>query len=129
MYIEMSYFVYLFISITMTIWVARTLSLNGLVFLVEGFGGNEALARSVNHLLVVGFYLVNFGYILLALETQETLASMRDCIEFLSRKIGFVLVFLGILHLFNIYVISRWRRSSKAHTSQASNDANITNDG
>ena len=63
-----TYLIYLAISIALTIWVARTLHKNGRVFLVDVFHGNEALADSVNHLLVVGFYLINFGYVSLALK-------------------------------------------------------------
>ena len=44
-------------------WVARTLHRNGRVFLVEAMDGNEPLADSVNTLLVMGFYLINIGYI------------------------------------------------------------------
>jgi hypothetical protein len=58
-----TYGAYILISVLLTIWVARTLHKNGRVFLVEVFGGDEALADSVNHLLVVGFYLINFGYV------------------------------------------------------------------
>ena len=65
--VVLAYGFYLLISIGMTIWVAHTLSTNGIVFLVQCFGHNEALARSTNHLLVVGFYLVNIGWILLTI--------------------------------------------------------------
>jgi hypothetical protein len=47
--------------IALTVWVARTLSKNGRVFLVNSFASDERLADSVNHLLVVGFYLINMG--------------------------------------------------------------------
>ena len=56
------YLLYLAITAGFTIWVAKTLYKNGRAFLVEAFGGNEPIADSVNHLLVVGFYLINFGY-------------------------------------------------------------------
>ena len=59
--IVITYAAYLVISVFLTVWVARTLHKNGRVFLIEVFGGEEALADSVNHLLVVGFYLINFG--------------------------------------------------------------------
>lgn len=108
--IETTYAIYIVISISMTIWVARTLSKNGQVFLVDSFDGNEILAQSVNHLLVVGFYLLNFGYILLALKTQQHIDTLRVSIEFLSRQIGIVLLVLGGLHLFNIYIIAKWRQ-------------------
>lgn len=65
--IEITYAVYLVVSIAMTVWVARTLHKNGRIFLVDSFGGNAPLADSVNHLLVVGFYLINIGYVSLAL--------------------------------------------------------------
>jgi hypothetical protein len=109
MIIEISYFIYLIVSIMMTVWVARTLSKNGLIFLIDSFDGNKDLAVSVNHMLVVGFYLLNLGYILLALQTNQNLNTLRDAIEFLSQKIGFVLVVIGILHFFNVYVIAKWR--------------------
>lgn len=110
MFIEVSYIIYLIISISMTIWVAKTLSRTGKVFLVDSFAGNEALADSVNHMLVVGFYLLNFGYILLALQTQLELVDLRSAIEFLSKKIGLVLLVLGGLHFFNVFVIAKWRQ-------------------
>ena len=71
MNIAACYFSYLAISIGITIWVARTLHSNGRVFLLDAFNGNAELADSVNHLLVVGFYLINVGYIALALSTTS----------------------------------------------------------
>ena len=59
--VETSYALYLIIALAITVWVARTLSKNGIVFLIQCFGQNEELARSTNHLLVFGFYLVNIG--------------------------------------------------------------------
>ncbi len=93
----------------MTIWVAKTLSKNGLVFLVDSFDGNRELANSINHMLVVGFYLLNLGYILLKLQSDKNLESIRQAIEFLSSQIGFALLVLGIMHFANIFVISSWR--------------------
>jgi len=84
----------------------------GGVFLVDVFHGNESLADSVNHLLVVGFYLINFGYVSLALKIGYDLQSPREGIEALSWKVGLVLVVLGGMHFFNLYVFSRIRRRS-----------------
>jgi hypothetical protein len=109
-----TYLIYLTISIALTIWVARTLHKNGRVFLVDVFHGNEALADSVNHLLVVGFYLINFGYVSLALKLGYTIENAEQSIEALSVKIGMVLLVLGGMHLFNLYVFSRMRRRSTA---------------
>ncbi|HEX8142934.1 MAG TPA: hypothetical protein VF553_10090 [Pyrinomonadaceae bacterium] len=105
-----TYLTYLAISVALTVWVAQTLFKNGRVFLVDVFRGNEALADSVNHLLVVGFYLINLGYVSLALKLGYNLESMTEGIEALSWKVGMVLVVLGGMHFFNLYVFSRIRR-------------------
>ena len=57
-----TYAAYLVVSVALTVWVAATLRKNGRTFLVDAFGGNGEMADSVNHLLVVGFYLINIGY-------------------------------------------------------------------
>ena len=117
MMIEMTYATYIVISIAMTIWVARTLSKNGQVFLFDSFDGNENLAESVNHLLVVGFYLLNIGYILLALKTYKQIDTLRVSIEFLSEQVGLVLLVLGALHIINVIVIAKWRHRAVSNKS------------
>jgi hypothetical protein len=107
-----TYLTYLAISIGLTVWVAKTLHKNGRVFLVDVFHGNEPLADSVNHLLVVGFYLINLGYVSLALKLGYDLASAKEGIEALSVKVGMVLLVLGGMHFFNLFIFSRMRRKS-----------------
>lgn len=109
-YIVASHVAYLFVSIGLTVWVARTLSKNGRIFLVDSFLGHTELADSVNHLLVVGFYLINVGYVTLALKYGDRPADLPGAIEALSTKVGLVLLVLGGMHFFNLYVFSRMRR-------------------
>ena len=108
--VVVSYVLYLAISVALTVWVANTLHKNGRIFLVDVFHGNEPLADSVNHLLVVGFYLINLGYVSLALKLGYDVQNAREGIEALSSKIGMVLVVLGGMHFFNLYIFSRLRR-------------------
>jgi hypothetical protein len=108
-----TYLIYLALSIAVTVGVARTLHKNGRVFLVDAFHGNQLLADSVNHLLVVGFYLVNIGYVTLRLKYGVKPTDLAESIEFLSTKIGLVLVVLGLMHFFNLYVFSRIRRRAE----------------
>jgi hypothetical protein len=111
--IVVTYLVYLFLSIALTIWVARTLHKRGAIFLVDAFHGNAQLADSVNHLLVVGFYLINIGFVSLALKTPAVINNSRSAIELLSDKMGMVLLILGGMHFFNLYVFSRIRQGSQ----------------
>jgi len=111
--IVVTYLTYLLISVTLTIWVARTLYKRGAIFLVDAFHGNRELADSVNHLLVVGFYLINIGFVSLALKTADVINTSRGAIELLSDKMGMVLLILGGMHFFNLYVFSRIRRGAR----------------
>lgn len=108
-----TYFAYVFLSVFLTVWVARTLHKSGRVFLVEVFGGDENLADSVNHLLVVGFYLINLGYVSLALKIGGEIETAREGIEALSWKIGLVLLVLGAMHFFNLFLFNRIHRRPK----------------
>jgi hypothetical protein len=94
--VVITYLVYLAISIALTIWVAHTLHKNGRIFLVD--------------LLVVGFYLINLGYVSLALKLGYTLTTPQEGIEALSVKVGMVLLVLGAMHFFNLFIFSRMRR-------------------
>lgn len=124
--ITIAYILYLAITIALTIWVARTLSTNGEVFLVECFGHDETLAKSTNHLLVVGFYLVNLGFILLTLQFGAEPATIPEAIRFLSSKVGLAVVVLGGMHFFNMNAIAKfgrkvgaWLREGQDHAAPA----------
>ena len=108
----LTYLVYLAISVALTVWVARTLHKNGRIFLVDAFHGNEGLADSVNHLLVVGFYLINIGYVTLALKYGAAAANAQEAVETLSTKIGVVLLVLGAMHFFNLALFTKMRNKA-----------------
>lgn len=83
-----TYLAYVVISVAMTVWVARTLHRNGRIFLVDSFHGNEKLADSVNHLLVVGFYLINVGSLRWPCDTGTSRADGRRRSSFSARRSG-----------------------------------------
>jgi hypothetical protein len=109
------YTAYLLASLGMTIWVAHTLHKNGRLFLVEAFAGNEPMADSVNHLLLVGFYLINLGFILLFLRIGAKPAGIVEGVEYISTKLGIVILVLGGMHFFNMFNFSRMRKKALAY--------------
>jgi hypothetical protein len=111
-YIIISYIVYLAITIILTIWVARTLFKNGKIFLVDIFHGNTELAQAVNNLLLVGFYLINIGYAVYTLKIFESVESARQLIEVLSIKVGAIILILGGMHFFNMFVFFKLRKKA-----------------
>jgi hypothetical protein len=116
-YIVTTYTLYLAISIALTVWVAGTLHKNGRLFLVDAFHGNEPLADSINHLLLVGFYLINVGYVSLALKYGDKADGVQGLFEVLSTKIGVVLLVLGGMHFFNLYVFNKMRKRALLHAA------------
>ena len=105
-----AYSLYLLIAISMTIWVAFTLSTNGKIYLIRCFGHDDELATSINHLLVVGFYLVNFGFIALALSAAGTVENTVEVMRFVGWYVGIATLVLGAMHFFNMTLISRHGR-------------------
>lgn len=108
----LTYSLYLLITVTLTIWVAKTLFKNGKIFLVDIFHGNKELADSVNNLLLVGFYLINLGYAVYTLQITSEITSYQHVIEKLSIKVGLIILILGAMHFFNLYIFFTLRKKA-----------------
>jgi hypothetical protein len=111
-YLVPVYLVYATVSAALTIWLARTLFKNGAIFLADVFAETPQLAEAVNRLLVVGFYLFNVGYACLLLKADSA-ATAVEAIETLAYKLGWLLLSLGTMHFFNMYLFHRIRRRAK----------------
>jgi hypothetical protein len=107
-----TYVTYLVVTIALTIWVAKTLFKNGKVFLIDIFHGNKELADSVNNLLLVGFYLINIGYAVYTLQVHGSIVNPQEMIEMLSVKVGFIILLLGAMHFFNLFVFFKLRKKA-----------------
>ena len=107
------YVLYALTSVGLTVWLARTLFRSGAVFLDDVFVENPRMAPAVNQLLVVGFYLLNLGYALLTLKSNESVATGVQAIEILAGKLGTLMLTLGGIHFANLYVFHRIRRRSQ----------------
>src|SRR5687767_9378851 len=91
------YGLYLGFSLALTVWVGRTLFRHGRLFLVRVFGGEEALADSVNHLLLTGWYLVNGGWVLNTVRDGTHLRDISiagEAMTVLSTKVGGIALLL-----------------------------------
>lgn len=101
---------YLATSIALTVWGAHGLHKNGRQFLVDSFIGDANLADSINHLLIVGFYPINIGYIAMALKSAAEAESLHEVVETVSTKVGLVMLILAAMHFLNPLAFARWRR-------------------
>ena len=112
-YVILTYSIYLAMTISLTIWVAKTLFRNGKIFLVDIFHGNKELADSVNNLLLVGFYLINIGYAVYTLREAYGIANMQEVMERLSLKVGTIILILGFMHFFNLFIFFKLRNKAQ----------------
>ena len=106
------YLIYSAVAVGLTFWLARTLFRSGTVFLSDVFAGQPAMAEAVNRLLVVGFYLLNLGYAFYMLKASGASTSF-EAMEVLAEKLGFLLLSLGIIHFFNLYLFHRIRQRTQ----------------
>lgn len=114
-----TYLTYATLSLTVTFWVARVLHRTGGRFLVDVFDGDEDLAQTVNHLLVVGFWLVNAGFVALALRITGNVPDARAAIEQLATRLGLVLLVLGFMHFGNLLILNKVRRGRLLEKAQS----------
>jgi hypothetical protein len=103
------YLIYIVASAMVTVYVGRTLYRRGRAFLVSVFK-EEGLADSVNHLLVVGFYLINFGAVALLINSGGAPATVADMVQETATRLGVALLVLGTMHFFNLFVFHVIRR-------------------
>jgi hypothetical protein len=102
------YTLYVGVAVGLTIWLARTLFRNGTVFLRDVFEGQPGLAEAVNHLLVVGFYMLSLGYGLYILHASQGMGSL-EAAQFLVNRLAMLLVSLAAIHFVNVFVFWRIR--------------------
>ncbi len=103
------YAVYGTVAVGLVIWLARTLSMNGALFLEDVFEDRPGMAEAVNRLLVIGFYMLNLGYALLLLPGDRPVDAVAAS-ELLITKLGVLLLSLGAIHFVNMYVFWKIRR-------------------
>ena len=106
----LTYLLYLGITVPLTFWVGRALSRHGDVFLVDVFSGDSSLAHAVNQLLVIGFYLLNFGFLSRFMTSNVDVQAGRQVMEVLSTKVGTVAFVIGVIHFGNVWGLNAFRR-------------------
>ena len=111
-YLVPVYIAYAVFALGLTIALARTLFRSGAVFLEDVFKDTPKMAEAVNRLLVVGFYLLNLGYAALIMKSNGA-ATGVEAAEVLAWKLGALLISLGVMHFFNMYLFYRIRRRSQ----------------
>ena len=70
-------------------------------------------------MLVVGFYLINIGFILMFLSLGTKPQTWVEAIEYVATKVGIVTLVLGGMHFFNVFNFDKMRRKAKRNPMNA----------
>lgn len=100
----LTFALYLIVAGNTTYFLGRSLYTNGSHFLESIFMTRLEIVQPINNVLLIGFYLINFGFVLLFFTQEKDLRNALAMTEFLAAKIGVVYLVLGCMHLFNIIV-------------------------
>ena len=117
-----TYLAYIFVSLGITIWVGRTLNRNGRIFLLENYADKPQLADAINQMLLVGFYLINIGYIAYTMRIRGTgPADWAQGLEFLSTKIGAMAIVLGVMHFGLMFALQSYANAATKKIDRMTN--------
>lgn len=105
---------YLLGSTYITVVVGKALFNRGKVFLLDIFNGNTLITNSLNQTLLIGYYLVNLGYIALTLAFWTIQTDGLAAFEVLMTKLGIIMLSLALMHYFNIYACSHYSKHIQA---------------
>jgi len=75
----------------------------GAHYLHDIFPGAREQADNLNRLLLLGYYLLNLGYVAYSLSLWPALENWFETVELLSQRIGFIVFSLGAVHFFNLW--------------------------
>lgn len=118
-FVLVAYYVYLPVTILLTLYVAHVLFKQGRIFMLDIFRGRAEIADATNHLFKVGFYLLNIGFALMMMDISYDITLTQELFEVLSNKIGWFSVYLGVMLFLNLYLFFRGKRKAAEHQQMA----------
>ena len=104
----LSYSIYLTITAIIIFAVGQILYRNGNVFVSQLVPNHEDLCKKVNKNLLLGYYLLNLGYCAITILNWEKIETMNQLIAIIAYKTSIILFIIGILHYFNIFMITNY---------------------
>lgn len=103
-----AYFIYLPVTIILTVMVSNILFRNGKIFMNDIFHQKLEIAEATNTLFKIGFYLLNIGFAL-AMVYMYKISNYEELIVKLSSKIGGFAIYLGVMLMFNLILFMKGR--------------------
>ncbi len=105
-----AYGIYFLITFVVVILVGGICYTNGNKYVLALVSEHEDICQRVNRLLLLGYYLMNLGFVAISLVFWKKIETIPQLIEILSVRVGFIVVSIAIMHYFNLFWLSRYLR-------------------
>lgn len=120
-YFVISIIVYFTCSSFITIYVGKLCFKHGKQYLLEELQ-DESLSYKINQLLLLGYYLLNLGYVTIMISQWPSISDRYTMIGFVASKIGRIVITLGCMHYVNMLSIYLYKKFN--HQKKISNHGN-----
>ena len=100
-----AYILYFLITYFITVHTGLSFYRNGRIYILTLLEGNEALTSYINRLLLIGYYLLNLGYVALSVNEWDEIYTITGMLSTLSFKVGAIMLLLACIHFVNMAVI------------------------
>lgn len=119
MSISIIYIVYLIIAAIIVFVVGYLFYHYGAVYMHVIFPQQTDVARMVNGLILIGYYLLNLGFILYFLKKVQHFSNWNEAIFFIADQLSNTVLIIALMHYNNIICL---RYISKRFFSQTKNN-------
>lgn len=117
---SIAYIVFLFIIYVVTIHIGLVFYRNGEHYLKMLLPQDLHLVAPINHILLIGYYLLNLGYSTVSIIRWPEINTVEELIFNLAEHAGFIIFMLAIIHYFNmswLFLYGRYiERQNKMHS-------------
>jgi hypothetical protein len=103
---QLTFILYILISLIVIIYVGNQCHKNGRIYILRYFQESKNYGSTLNDLLRIAYYLLNIGLAIWNLQSLKNIENLKNMILEISNRLSFVLLILGVLHIFNIYSIT-----------------------
>ena len=100
-----AYGFYLSLSIIVILKVGQICYQNGLSMMQILLEDQPRFCFKVNRTLLLGYYLLNIGYVLLTLISWKPINSMTVLMESVCFKVSLIVLIIAVLHYINLIVV------------------------
>ncbi len=104
-----SYTIYFLITVPVIVLVGWKCYTIGRIYLLDLFTDIQ-ICNSVNRILLIGYYLMNIGYVTFSLSEGLETATPESFVVSMLTKIATTLLLIAVMHYINIFLLAYFRK-------------------